>query len=543
LKNRPPGPPEKLFINKSFGRSGALAVRRKKMFMETTLRTKHRTPSLPCKCPPTQWGFSKRFLAAGGTDRYDIRMKQKSFLFDLNRCTGCGACIIACAAENYGKQGMNWRQVYTFNETRHPAIPLFNLSMACNHCGIPACLKSCPARAISKDPETGAVIVDPAKCLGCKYCTWACPYDAPQYNAARGVIEKCDFCIERLKKGEAPACVCSCPTNALRMEDFDPAAGIETQQVEGFTHAGLQPAIRFKPLRSQQRVPESSAPPSNETINELFESSRNIPQPKISLKSEWTLLTFTSIAFILVALLTAAVVISLPINPFLFLGAGILGTALGTVHLGQKQRAFRAVFNFFNSWLSREIVLFSSFLAISFIYLVFLPAHPVIGWAAVSIGFLGLFAVDRIYQVAMQVGPANFHSAHTFFNGFYLAGILTGSVFIFGGAGLIKLVLYLHRKWLLKKQERKTRPLAGFIRIIFGFIVPLVIFVYNPDIIKSNITGIYGLAIGCVIIGELIDRTEYYDELDIITPRKQMLIDLEKLLKKHRPTKDTKEHE
>ena len=82
--------------------------------------------------------------------------------------------------------------------------------------------------------------------------------------------------------------------------------------------------------------------------------------------------------------------------------------------------------------------------------------------------------------------------------------------------------------------------MISFFRIIFGFIVPLVIFVYNPDFIKSNILGIYGLVIGSVIIGEIIDRTEYYDELDIITPRKQMLMDLEKLLRNHEGTKDTK---
>jgi Fe-S-cluster-containing dehydrogenase component/DMSO reductase anchor subunit len=458
-------------------------------------------------------------------------MKQKSFLFDLNRCTGCGACIIACYTENYGKQDLNWREIYTFNETRHPQIPLFHLSMACNHCVSPACLENCPAAAYSKDQQTGAVILNPDRCLGCKYCTWACPYDAPRYNTDKGIIEKCDFCIERLKKGESPACVCACPTNALLLRDFDITAGSETQtvKVEGFTNAGLQPAIQFKPLRNQQRVPEGTVPPPGETVEELFESSQNIPQPKITLKSEWTLLMFTSIAFILVAFLTAAVAVSLPINPFLFFGIGILGMAFSTVHLGKKHRAFMAIFNLKTSWLSREILLFLVFLGISFIYLLFLSAYPVIGWTAILIGFLNLFVVDRIYQVAMQVGPANFHSAHTFFNGLYLASILTGNVFIFGGAGLIKVVLYLYRKWLLKKQKRKTRPLISFLRIIFGFVVPIVIFVYNHDFIKSNILGIYGLVIIGVIIGEIIDRTEYYDELDIITPRKQMLIDLEKV--------------
>jgi len=459
--------------------------------------------------------FSKRFLVAEG----------KSFLFDLNRCTGCGACVVACTIENYDKQEINWREIYTFNETRHPEVPLFSLSMACNHCGSPSCVENCPALALSKDSQTGAVVVNPERCMGCKYCTWACPYDAPRYNGSKGVIEKCDFCIERLRKDEAPACVCSCPTNALRLGDFE--ADNKPQQVAGFTDAGIQPAIRFKTLRKRQQVPECTAPPANESVEELFVSSQNIPEPKINLKSEWTLLVFTSIAFILVALLTAVMSTSLTVNPFVFMGAGVLAMGLGTVHLGKKGRAFRAVFNFKHSWLSREIILFSAFLALSGTYLLFLPGYPVFGWAGVFIGFLSLFSIDRIYQVAMQVSPLNFHSAHTLFNGLYLAGILTGNIFIFGGAGLIKLSLYLHRKFHFKRQRKNTRPLVSLLRISFGFIIPFIILVLEPGFIN----GIYIFLIVSVIVGELIDRTEYYDELDIVTPQKQMLIDLEYLLK------------
>ncbi|MGD2088768.1 MAG: dimethyl sulfoxide reductase anchor subunit [Candidatus Aminicenantes bacterium] len=489
-------------------------------------------------------------------------MKQKGFLFDLNRCTGCGACMVACSIEAVNKKNhnepsqiksfagvqgavfqksplvaegkqINWRQVYTFNETRHPEIPLFNLSMACNHCGLPACLKSCPAAAISKDPETGAVTVAPERCLGCKYCTWACPYDAPRYNPSKGVIEKCDFCIDRLKKGEAPACVCSCPTNALRLGDFDPDA--EPQKIAGFTNAGLQPAIHIKELRPQQQVPECTASPPADTVEQLFASSQNIPQPKITLKSEWTLLSFTSIAFILVALLTAAVITPLTLSPFVFLGVGVVGMVLSTVHLGKKSRFLYAVRNFTKSWVSREIVLFSAFLGISFIYLQFLPNLSLVGWAAVFIGFLSLFAVDRIYQVAMQVTPLNFHSAHTLFNGLFLTGAFIGNIFIFSISGLIKLSLYLYRKLHFKQEERNIRFLISLIRLVFGFIIPLIIFILNPGFAKEiSIIGIYGLLVMSVIIGELIDRSEYYDEMDIVTPPKQMLIDMEQLIRKRR---------
>ena len=111
---------------------------------------------------------------------------QKCFIFDLNRCTGCGACVIACATENMEKQTVNWRDIHTFNETHHPVLPLFNLSMACNHCIDAACKKGCPALAYTKDKETGAVVHHADCCMGCTYCTWACPYDAPRYSGAAG---------------------------------------------------------------------------------------------------------------------------------------------------------------------------------------------------------------------------------------------------------------------------------------------------------------------------------------------------------------------
>jgi Fe-S-cluster-containing dehydrogenase component/DMSO reductase anchor subunit len=483
-----------------------------------------------------------------------LRHHQKFFIMDLNRCTGCGACMVACTIEKDSKiienfcggsggavflkkaplaaggNHINRRRVYTFNESHHPEIPLFNLSMACNHCKFPACVSACPAAALAKDPQTGAVTVNPDRCLGCKYCTWACPFDAPQYNTSSRIIEKCDFCIERLKKNEAPACVCSCPTNALRLGDGE--ADAEPQAIPGFTPGELQPALRFKELRSGRQVPEPSAPPPASTVKDLFEASRKIPPPKITLKSEGALLGFTSIAFILVALLTAAVTTGLAINPWIFLGAGAVAMGLSTVHLGNKHRALYALLNAKNSWLSREILFFSIFLGLSFIYLEFLPGQPLLGWAAVSIGFLALFAVDRIYQVAMQAAPLNFHSAHTLFNGLFLSGILMVNIFLAGLAGIVKLYLYLYRKFHFQRQKKSVRPLVSLLRVGFGFIVPLVIFILNPGSANEmNITGLYGLLVLSVLLGEIIDRTEYYNELDIITPRKQMFTDLERLLK------------
>lgn len=457
-------------------------------------------------------------------------MNQKSFIFDLNRCTGCGACIIACSVENTGKQERNWRQIYTFNETRHPALPLFSLSMACNHCVAPACLKNCPASAYTKDTATGAVTIDASRCIGCKYCTWACPYDAPQYNEDRGMVEKCDFCMDRQGKGDIPACVSTCPTNALQLGDYDETretgAPSEAQPIAGFTKTRFKPAIHFKNLRTQrtqQQTPENAVPPMNESVVRLFESSHHIPEPKITLKAEWVLLLFTLLASLLVSWLTAMVTIPMAINPYIFLGAGAVGLGLSTIHLGKKHRAYRAIFNIRNSWLSREIVSFSLFLGLAGVYLLFFPGILVLGSMAVAIGFISLFCIDRIYQVAMKVSPLNFHSAHTLLNGLYLTGILMLNGLIFGLMGGLKLFLYLYRKLHFRRTRRKTRLLVSILRVSTGFLAPLILLTVKPSIMINY----YGYIMISVIIGEVIDRTEYYDEMDIVTPRKQMLLDLE----------------
>ncbi|RPI76235.1 MAG: hypothetical protein EHM45_13550 [Desulfobacteraceae bacterium] len=461
----------------------------------------------------------------------------KAFFFDLNRCTGCGACIIACTIENSRRQTLNWRQVYTFNESHLPAVPLFNLSLGCNHCATPACVRACPALAIGKDPNTGAVIINPKHCLGCKYCTWACPYDAPRFNPAMGVSEKCDFCHERLKNEEVPACVSICPTHALQLGDRDEITA--NPVIPGFTEAGLQPAIRFKPLRSAQGFPECSSPSALEAISRLFESSQRLPPPKITLKSEWALLIFTSLAFCLVAFLTASLASPLRINPYLFIGTGAFAMGLSTIHLGRKSRAYRAIFNLKSSWLSREIFLFSAFLGLAFLYLFFFPASIWLGWITGLTGFLALFAIDRIYQVAMKIPPLNFHSAHTLFDGLYLTGALIGDWLLFALFGLIKLGLYLYRKYYFRSIHRKTRPVSSFLRLLFGFIIPGTLFIARPDLVPADLseTGLYGFFIASLLLGEWIDRTEFYDELEIVTPRKQMLIDLERCFKEK--NKDT----
>ena len=97
----------------------------------------------------------------------------------------------------------------------YPAYTRLNISMACNHCDNPVCLKGCPTRAYTKFAEYGAVLQDPDICFGCGYCTWVCPYNAPQLDTKAGHVSKCNMCVDRLEVGLKPACSSACLAGAL----------------------------------------------------------------------------------------------------------------------------------------------------------------------------------------------------------------------------------------------------------------------------------------------------------------------------------------
>src|SRR5579863_897739 len=138
--------------------------------------------------------------------------EQYAFEVDLDRCSGCKACVTACHSLNGLDDGESWREVGLLYSGDWRAPFQANITTACHHCVDPGCLSGCPVLAYDKDPVTGIVRHLDDQCIGCHYCVMKCPYDVPKYSVKRGIVRKCDMCSSRLSQGEAPACVQACPS-------------------------------------------------------------------------------------------------------------------------------------------------------------------------------------------------------------------------------------------------------------------------------------------------------------------------------------------
>ena len=189
-------------------------------------------------------------------------MTQKGFYIDLTRCAGCRTCSVACVDLNNTPVGLNLRRVIEFEGgswkksaegTWRQDVFAYYVSIGCNECADPACVKVCPTKAHFKRAEDGLVVIDQEKCIGCGMCARACPYGVPQLDAKRGKMLKCDGCVARTSRGMMPVCVESCPERALEFGDIDELRrkhGL-VDSVAPLPDAGItRPSIVIKPCRT-----------------------------------------------------------------------------------------------------------------------------------------------------------------------------------------------------------------------------------------------------------------------------------------------------
>lgn len=142
---------------------------------------------------------------------------------DTRRCVGCNACVIGCKTENAVPDGCFRDWIAEEVTGTFPDLSMQIRSERCNHCADTPCVAACPTGA-SHVGEGGTVLVTARKCTGCKACIASCPYDARSVHPD-GHVDKCTFCLHRVKAGKLPACVEVCPTRTLTFGDLnDPAS-------------------------------------------------------------------------------------------------------------------------------------------------------------------------------------------------------------------------------------------------------------------------------------------------------------------------------
>lgn len=434
-------------------------------------------------------------------------MTTNCFIFDANKCVGCMACVVGCTLAN-GTQGRtNWRTVHQYNPLRHPELPVFHYSLACNHCGDAPCMKNCPAMAYARDEKTGAVIHHAESCIGCKYCTWACPYDAPKFNATNGIVEKCNLCIEKINAGAMPACADACPVGALSYGAALPNG--DTVVTPGFTQQAIRPRIHLIPSRKKTTIPEIiTNQPAPIPVGNI-QAMLPLREGKISAAGEWSLVAFTLLVPAIAAWIASAITHESPFSKTLFMSLCLLALLGSLLHLGKKQRAWRALSNLKNSWLSREILGFSAFVGCAFLYLL-LP-EPLLGWAVVGLALTTLISIDFVYKLVRPAKEFPIHSSSAWLTGLLLWSLITNSFFVSVTLIAVKGALYIRRK---NDQTIQRDWNSTFLRLVR--LVPLLV---APAIIMMN--PAYGLwAALAALVGETADRIDFYNEAAVPDPAK-----------------------
>ena len=289
--------------------------------------------------------------------------EQYSFKVDLDKCSGCKACVAGCHSMNGLDEDEAWREVGMLLGGE-PAEPFQqHITSSCHHCVEPACAEGCPTNAYDKNPVTGIVKHLDDQCIGCQYCILKCPYDAPKYNKRLGIVRKCDMCTDRLEEGQAPACVQSCPTSAISI------VNINKNIVEGRSEAGsMLPGT----VESNYTKPTTTFSSKKELPKNALPADFYTHQPE---HAHWPLIIFLTIsqlgvgAFVIEHIIAQNFTVAMtPLRGYTLIAClvfSMIGVNAAALHLGRPLYAFRALVGLRSSWLSREILVFGMFATVS----------------------------------------------------------------------------------------------------------------------------------------------------------------------------------
>ena len=374
--------------------------------------------------------------------------EQYAFQVELDKCTGCKACVVACHTLNGLDEDEAWRDVGLIEGGDDTPGFQQTVTTACHHCLDPECLNGCPVAAYEKEEDTGIVRHLDDQCIGCEYCVLKCPYDVPKYSHDRGIVRKCDMCHQRLADGEAPACVQACPTEAISIIKIDTAA---LREQNNFLPGAPTPSITSPTTRYVGRKVPTDVKPADQ--------SRLTPQP-----AHWPLaimLTLTQIGLGLSAASlfgsTAAAIVG-----FIIFNLGMAGA---TLHLGKPLKAWRFFLGLKTSWLSREILAFSLVAPIPAVLAAapWLPDHSLINigvtaakFSLLPLSLVAIFTSVMIYHDTKRVNWRLSRSLPAFFLSFATAATLVINPVLFTGC-LLALV-FLDVLALLPARDKEWSP-------------------------------------------------------------------------------------
>jgi Fe-S-cluster-containing dehydrogenase component len=383
--------------------------------------------------------------------------------------------------------------IFTYNSEALPSIPITNLSLACNHCETAVCLDGCPTASYYREPQTGAIIIDEKKCIGCRYCLWNCPYDAPKFDEEKRIIGKCNSCYSGLIEGRLPACTTACPTGAL---DYGELSEPNLKNIPTwFPDKNLNPAIRLtgKPNLIPLRIIPAK----------IFEPQNPVSTGKERNKiREWSLIAFSFLTTLSVAIMISSLINGKFPEKILLISIIILAGILSLSHLGRVTRAWRAIINVKSSPLSREIVLFIIYSAVSFIAVFFeLPGFLI---ASSFFGLILLIVIDGVYIYADKRKSVIIHSGQTFLSALLIVSFFTGIVLPFLFIALIKLAASVYRLSVHKINGINSG--IGFLRIALLLI--------TGTSLISGISYTDPVIISLFLTGELFDRIIFYFDFD-----------------------------
>ncbi|GJM08126.1 MAG: ferredoxin [Lysobacteraceae bacterium] len=220
------------------------------------------------------------------TDLPTTTTRRLGLVIDLDTCVGCHACAVSCKEWNDGgaagplpdsndakPDGVWFNRVHSYEVEREGTFSTLNFPRSCLHCEDAACVTVCPTGASFKRAADGIVLVDEDKCIGCKLCSWACPYGAREYSESRGVMQKCTLCVDRIdnpslaEADRVPACVASCPADARHFGDLSDPDSAVSKLVAEREGVDLMPELGYKPT-NKYLPPRQVPPPSQSALPE-----------------------------------------------------------------------------------------------------------------------------------------------------------------------------------------------------------------------------------------------------------------------------------